>query len=1052
MTITIIIPVYRLSIDRKRNLEFLCARLKEQLPTSRIIISVQSSNDDGDYYDKFNEVIYFKNKFNNFNKSALINYSLDNIEIISDFVMLLDGDVYFKFKNLEDQLNLLSNENVIKPFSECTYLKEDLTLEFIQKRKIILSGSLKKISALGGGALILKNSLIKDKNIRYDENFSGWGWEDIDFGDNIRSKFSIKTLDQPAIHLYHETEQESSQNYSYYQDKNKCKNKIVHAFSYACVEKDSRLHLAQTNAVNSFFIAKKNLDVLLLNACNEFCLNNDNIKTVQLLETAKTIGNDRDLPYLNEIVNSALPFVEDDGWILYTNSDCVISDKLYESILKYNYDYIELKRQDVDSEGKHIRSIKRGTDGFAIRKKLLEKIPIPKLIIGEPYWDDVMSKTYSEKADKFMIINNELIHVDHQAAYDINNLTVAGEFNYKQLLLIDPNIEIEKNNLNLRNKTISEYVDDQIEKRNKAQKFPEKIISAKKRKNILALSLCLNKEKKYELYNRELLCLQSLENANACELFDHIVVIINDANEQHKFLMQKYLPTAHVIKAKEQFTSFNELFIGIEDYSNKNENVWLAYINSDCCVKTLSFINSSPAILYRYEVDCSDEPDIINLYSAPKEPCLTGIDGFYCPVSFFEKLAKNKKTNFYFGNPAWDVILGIKIINELEDVVRVRDELYHPRHDAVWKDTINGSAVYPVDNRFITYNNKLYFSELDRLANANSNKKVSCIDISEDEKINSPNNKVRIIIPFHKSSLEKCDPLRTFALKQCLLSILRQGDIDYSEIIIVEAVLKGEKSVVKPIVDKINKYNNIKVVTIHSNSKNSQLYSHIYQKEVLLNMGAEYKNELKDDDILIFLDSDVLIKDPRWLKTIYEKFSNSDGILLYPWNKTYYLDVTFEELCSVHSPSVVYSDESANKNEAYSYFNPGMCVSLRKKDFKGMPEWFYIGGGDTAFLYSHGQSDDMFPSILTMDHYRKELLLIKERKKHTIDNIPIDIYHIWHGPIIDYSNKFSSISNFKTSVRDVLQKEESGLIRWKTIECQEFLAIDQHLQQQNKYI
>ena len=101
MIITTIIPVYNLNDSRKRNLEFIYSRLKEQLPNSKIIISVQSSLQDGEYYKKFEEVVYFKNNLNTFNKSALINYSLKNINIKSDFVMLLDGDVYFKFKKYE---------------------------------------------------------------------------------------------------------------------------------------------------------------------------------------------------------------------------------------------------------------------------------------------------------------------------------------------------------------------------------------------------------------------------------------------------------------------------------------------------------------------------------------------------------------------------------------------------------------------------------------------------------------------------------------------------------------------------------------------------------------------------------------------------------------------------------------------------------------------------------------------------------------------------------------------------------------------------------------
>jgi hypothetical protein len=433
--ITTIIPVYNLDASRKRNLEFIYARLKEQLPNSKIIISVQSSIYDDKYYEKFDEVFYFKNNFNTFNKSALINYSLNNIKIKSDFVMLLDGDVYFKFKSLEDQIPLLSDEKVIKPFSECVYLAESHTLEFINNRKINLTGGFKKISALGGGAIILKSSLIKDPSVRYDENFSGWGWEDIDFGDSIRSKFSIKTLQQPAIHLYHPVITESSSNnYIYYKNKNKLKNKIVHTFSYACVDKEHRLHSIQKSAVDSYFIAKKNLDVLLLNACSQFCLNNDNIKTIPINRTAKDIGYDRDLPFLNDVINSALPYVENDGWVFYTNTDCMVSEKIYEDIIKYNYDYIEFKRQDIDEKGRHVRSITRGTDGFAIKKKLLENNPIPELIVGAPYWDDVVSKIYNGITNKSMVISNQLIHIDHNYTYNLNNLDIAGKFNYKQLI------------------------------------------------------------------------------------------------------------------------------------------------------------------------------------------------------------------------------------------------------------------------------------------------------------------------------------------------------------------------------------------------------------------------------------------------------------------------------------------------------------------------------------------------------------------------------------------------------------------------------------------
>ena len=415
--LTIIIPAYKLSDSRKRNLEFIYARIKNQLEDSRVIIAVQSHEDDK-YYNRFDEVVYFKNKLKFFNKIALINHALDNIEIKTDFVMLLDCDIYFKFIDLKHHLPQLLDEDLIKPFSECIYLTESLTSDFIHKRRATLPPSLKKILAPLNGSLILSSKLLK--KLRTEDSFLGNSWA----GLNLKDIKSMKVIKSSSVHLSHTM------------DPSVVKNKIVHVFNYACVPREHRLHNQQKKAVVSLVKAKKSLDVTLLNSSFENCLENIEIFSTKIKRSAKDIGYNRDLPFLNDIVESASHYVEDEGWIVYTNSDCCVEDNFYQNILKCEYDYIEFKRQDIDEEGNYIASIERGTDGFAIKKKLLKSTPIPDLLIGAPYWDDVMSSIYLSKSS--MVMYNVLLHVQHKFTYDLNSLDIAGEFNYNKLInLVD---------------------------------------------------------------------------------------------------------------------------------------------------------------------------------------------------------------------------------------------------------------------------------------------------------------------------------------------------------------------------------------------------------------------------------------------------------------------------------------------------------------------------------------------------------------------------------------------------------------------------------------
>jgi hypothetical protein len=331
-----------LDLDRKRNLEFVCDRLHEQLGSdNKTIMAVQDEKLDY-YYNKFpNVVLCYDKRYKKFNKSFVFN-SILNTKIESDFVLLLDADIYLPFKDIKKQLEI--KDKVIKPFKECVYLDKDTTNEFIYQKKSRLRSDFKSLSAIGGGAVIINTSILEDKSIRFDENFEGWGWEDIDFGDNLRSKFKIKTLDHTAIHLYHEPldNKQNLKNFSHYQIKKKPQNKLVHVFTYFCTD-DSSFYLAQKEAVESF-VDSKSSDVLLVNAYLDFCFDDDNIKHLK----AKKVGNNEILLFFDDLIKMIVPYANDDGWIFYSNSCFKLDSSLYSFIIQNkDFDYIEFKKGDI---------------------------------------------------------------------------------------------------------------------------------------------------------------------------------------------------------------------------------------------------------------------------------------------------------------------------------------------------------------------------------------------------------------------------------------------------------------------------------------------------------------------------------------------------------------------------------------------------------------------------------------------------------------------------------------------------------------------------------
>jgi GT2 family glycosyltransferase len=384
--LTVIIPAYDLDQDRKRNLDFIYERLSSL--NFKIIIAVQSKSifDDFRYFDKFSKAEIKKinsEKYDYFNKSFIFNSCMKTVD--TSFTMLLDADVYFSFQELATQID--EADEIIKPFSECIYLDEQITEEFISKKKAVASANFKRVSALGGGAIIIKTELIKQKNLWFDENFKGWGWEDIDFGDLIRfNSLNIKTLNQTAVHLYHKPSVNLHENTKYYQNKEKLKSFIVHVFN------------ASKNNIKNIksYINQKTKNILLMNCSDVDYLNDDNVKFSHVIKQDETYC-------LNKIVESAFPFLNDDGWVLFTDSNYKINEYVYSDLINFDGDFFELYGFQKD-EKETFPDV--NISGFAVRKKIWQEKNIPRLVIDGAYWPSIICDLFKDCKKK--VLKNQI--------------------------------------------------------------------------------------------------------------------------------------------------------------------------------------------------------------------------------------------------------------------------------------------------------------------------------------------------------------------------------------------------------------------------------------------------------------------------------------------------------------------------------------------------------------------------------------------------------------------------------------------------------------------
>jgi hypothetical protein len=245
MLLTVLIPVFRLDNDRKRNLEFIYNRLISHYNESEIeiVLGIQDSSID-EYYHKFDRAVLKHYNYNgkDFNKSYIFNRCIEE-GTSGKYLVFLDGDVYLPFHKFREEL-FNKRYEVVKPFFECVFLDKETTHTFIYEKKAVADKNLKRITATGACCIILNKDILS--SVRMDENFVGWGWEDIDFANQLSSKFHIEAFGHQAVHLYHEPSSANYNNKIYYNSK----YKYTHKPYNKCVKKDIGVILSYFSPCN----------------------------------------------------------------------------------------------------------------------------------------------------------------------------------------------------------------------------------------------------------------------------------------------------------------------------------------------------------------------------------------------------------------------------------------------------------------------------------------------------------------------------------------------------------------------------------------------------------------------------------------------------------------------------------------------------------------------------------------------------------------------------------------------------------------------------------
>ena len=132
-----------------------------------------------------------------FQKSKLYNFGAKKIN--TKYIWFLDADVLYPFQKV---IPFLKDQEIVRPFKGVHLLNETESNSFLEGQALNFEDIYCDYNYCKHSFIVRKD--IFNRSGGFDENFNGWGWEDVDFCYNKNSLIPFDVIDSNfAIHLYH---------------------------------------------------------------------------------------------------------------------------------------------------------------------------------------------------------------------------------------------------------------------------------------------------------------------------------------------------------------------------------------------------------------------------------------------------------------------------------------------------------------------------------------------------------------------------------------------------------------------------------------------------------------------------------------------------------------------------------------------------------------------------------------------------------------------------------------------------------------------------------
>lgn len=203
-SVAVIIPVYNLSGYRFDNFCFIIKQFYELLHLCDVYVVEQVSNFSSVqvFLQKYPKIKYLSLDAGDvFNKSKLINYG--TLQSDSDYIWMVDADFFTDYEYVLESTDAYAE--FTRPFDKTILLNEEESEDLRETNHIKVTREKYITSATNGKFSFIINRDIFVDSYMMNEDFLGWGFQDLDFMENRLVKCNKTMLNGFGFHLYHES-------------------------------------------------------------------------------------------------------------------------------------------------------------------------------------------------------------------------------------------------------------------------------------------------------------------------------------------------------------------------------------------------------------------------------------------------------------------------------------------------------------------------------------------------------------------------------------------------------------------------------------------------------------------------------------------------------------------------------------------------------------------------------------------------------------------------------------------------------------------------------